>query len=203
MVEIQTDGGWRYCIDSTEVTNAAYQAFLDTNPDPSGVADCFPNAWPPSIWPYAPGHDDDPVTAVNYCQARGFCAYAGKRLCGAIGGGITTDLKPENDEWLYACTRGGARQYPYGNDIMMGLCNIQGSAVAAVAGYPTCEGGFAGLFDMEGNASEWTAGCDVNDGCFVLGGDYYLGASNGCSSALSTSKIFAAQFTSFRCCRDD
>lgn len=70
-----------YCMDATEVTNADYAAFLAANPPTSGqVAWC---AWntsylPPFGWP-ATGKENHPVVRVDWCDARAYCKWAGKR----------------------------------------------------------------------------------------------------------------------------
>ena len=96
-----------------------------------------------------------------------YCAWAGRRLCGAIGGAtITIDefQDPAKAEWTFACTKGGTRAYPYGNVYSATACNgadFDAGAPLAVGTLKTCEGGYAGLFDMSGNAHEWLATCDV------------------------------------------
>src|SRR5262249_6416251 len=85
MVEVPHPAG-TFCIDATEVTNGAYKAFLAASPDPSAQpAFCGWNTdYSPSSF-YGP--DDHPVVYVDWCDAYAYCEAAGKRLCGAIGGG--------------------------------------------------------------------------------------------------------------------
>ena len=79
-----------YCIDATEVTVAAYGAFLATNPSTMTLpASCSMKT---SFVPGAPldlNRGNYPVSQVDWCDAWGYCAAVGKHLCGRIGGGNT------------------------------------------------------------------------------------------------------------------
>src|SRR5262249_40663852 len=110
------------------------------------------------------GPADRPVHAVDWCDAFAYCAWAGKRLCGRIAGGSVdptfgTDLASES-EWYNACSRGGQHAYPYGDTYDPRACNglEYGAGTGPqlpVGSLSSCTGGFAGLFDMSGNVSEW------------------------------------------------
>ena len=212
----------RFCIDSTEVTNADYAEFLASAPPPPTNPLC---AWnfdytPSGTWP-APVEDQRlPVTYVDYCDAKGYCEWAGKRLCGAIGGGpFDYDSWPSNrlnTELYYACSRGGARIYPYGNSYDATACHTDGKFSArAVGSSPECEGGFEGLFDLSGNAAEWQDSCTD----YGFGGDLdsCLMGSNGfgrydtgnppgsdfsCGVSVSTFRDFDFDDHGIRCCSD-
>jgi hypothetical protein len=102
MVEVTSASG-RYCIDSTEVTNAHYAAFLAMSPTPS------------SGWPAPVDQGRHPVTFVDWCDAFAFCRWAGKRLCGKIGDGANAPADLANaakSQWFNACTAGGTKAYP-------------------------------------------------------------------------------------------
>jgi len=180
-----------YCIDSTEVTNRDYNAFLAAGVDVSGQsARC---GWNDSFLPDGPLPADDahaslPVVRVDWCDAAAYCAWAGKRLCGKIGGG-TLDVKSARSasasQWYAACSRGGDRAYPYADDYQSGACQADVPAgPAPVGSLQTCEGGYAGVFDMSGNVAEWEDACETssegsgsggsgtNDTCLVRGGSY-------------------------------
>jgi len=215
MVRITVAGVADFCIDSTEVTRAQYQAFLDSSeqrirPD----AACTTNT---SYLPAAPFPDLDsslPVGKIDWCDAYAFCAWAGKRLCGAIGGGplapdATTD--PDKGEWILACTKHGGRAYSYGGQSYVdGSCNSgfgdSGGAVLPVASLPTCQGGYDGVFDMIGNVYEWENSCDGVPGaedamCSDQGGSFRT--SNGCKASGMTPHFW--QFSGdwgIRCCAD-
>lgn len=157
-----------FCIDSTEVTRAQYDAFLQSNPSTSGQgASCDWNDsfLPTAAWPYGAAQANLPVVGVDWCDARAFCRWAGKRLCKGIGGG-DLDLEQATDhtrsEWAFACTHGGTRAFPYGNSYNGAACNgtdLGAGGMTPVGSMATCQGGFDGVFDMSGNAHEWIDAC--------------------------------------------
>jgi formylglycine-generating enzyme required for sulfatase activity len=166
-----------YYIDSTEVTAAQYQAFLaakasDTSGQPSVCS--WNTSFRDTAVPMNP--DNWPMTDVDWCDARAFCAWADKRLCGAIAGGTIsrTDLfTPNKSQWFLACGGPNGASHPNAN----AECNSSGGFdnVAPVATYPGCEGFYPGIFDLEGNVAEWVDGCDGNTGaadiCYLMGGN--------------------------------
>jgi formylglycine-generating enzyme len=153
-----------FCIDATEVTKGQYAEFLAAKVDVrSQREDCL---WNASFVPQGgmdAGFDPElPVTWVDWCDALAFCAWAGKRLCGAIDGGTATlpsSPKGVLDQWNYACAHGEERRlYPYGDEYEAGACNEPTDGTwtfKRVATSPGCVGGYPGLFDMIGNAYEW------------------------------------------------
>jgi formylglycine-generating enzyme required for sulfatase activity len=179
-----TLAGIDFCIDSTEVTADDYAAFLaakagDTSGQPQYCA--FNGTYTPTTWPQTPG--GAAVFAVDECDALAYCAWAGKRLCGAIGGGTllyTATDDPTSSQWFFACSHhdDGLHAYPYGNAFDLTACNGDQDAghVAPVASYPLCIGGFPGLYDMSGNVNEWEDSCDHFEGgmdyCHLRGGSY-------------------------------
>ncbi|HEY3500662.1 MAG TPA: SUMF1/EgtB/PvdO family nonheme iron enzyme, partial [Polyangiaceae bacterium] len=113
---VNIDG--KFCIDSTEVTYAEYATFLASNPAPQTDDACSWNTFVPSTgWPGT--NPQLPVAHVDFCDARGYCAWAGKRLCGEIGGGsFAFGAFPGNrlkTELYYACSHAGELNFPYGN----------------------------------------------------------------------------------------
>lgn len=213
MVPIGSSGN---CIDSTEVTNADYAAFLaaiESTGLPGEPAWCaYKTAYvPANAWPYASGDDERPVVWVDWCDARLYCLWAGKRLCGGTGGQsnpVAAFADPAQSEWFAACSAGGTRAYPYGANYDESACFSQqpaGTLPAAVATHPGCVGGYPGLFDMSGNAWEWEDSCDVytgpDDDCLFRGG----GTSNDAAGLTCASKVAIARNDStpdrgFRCC---
>jgi sulfatase modifying factor 1 len=181
-------GAQPFCIDSSEVTNAQYAAFLaaagsQTSGQPTACTwnSTFVPGTDGSPWPYPAGRDNRPVVNVDWCDARAYCKWAGKRLCGKIGGGSLTGwaagADPPTSQWTSACGRAWQRDYPYGSTYKPTYCNTSAPAesaqyIADVKSYPMCEGGYPGLYDMSGNVEEWVDACDKN-----------TGASDGCASA--------------------
>src|SRR5262249_41310403 len=134
---------------------------------------------PSGTWPLV-DKDDYPVANVDYCDAVAYCAWAGRRLCGKIGGGHVAqgDLSdPTQDEWYNACSAGGVKGFPYGIVTEPTACNTieygAGDALP-VASLSTCEGGWPGIYDMVGNVAEWedcdgggTGWCRLRGGGFI------------------------------------
>jgi formylglycine-generating enzyme required for sulfatase activity len=202
-----------YCIDSTEVARTQYAAFLATSPQLNQAPPCDANMsfTPTTDWPPKSSEKNLPVVGVDFCDAAAYCAWAGKRLCGAIGGG-GTDLPgaddPASSQWMNACSAGGTIKYPYGDAYGPQTCNgldFGMSSPGKVPAAATCVGGVPGLFDMSGNVREWEDACEVND-CRVRGGSYDShGAPDGelpCSGNMMLDRYDTDDFTGFRCCRD-
>ena len=171
------------CIDSTEVTQAQYQVFLDAKgTDVSGQGrECTWNTTYGAalMCGFDPvGHANFPVNGVDWCDATAYCKWAGKRLCGHVSGGglIETNNDPPStgnmqpdlsrsdiSEWTAACSQGGVRAYPYGGALSPEACNggeHSGTrAIVEVGTTPGCVGGYPGLFDMAGNVHEWEDAC--------------------------------------------
>jgi formylglycine-generating enzyme required for sulfatase activity len=167
-----------FCIDSTEVTQKDYGLFLaakanDTSGQPDVCAGNLSYAPDPTVG-VAP---DMPARAIDWCDAFAYCAWAGKRLCGKIGGGAVPPLalslvEPSIDQWYYACSNNGKNEYPYGNTYDPSVCagDLPTSPVTPVGSHPKCEGGFPGIFDMSGNVWEWEDACDDAGSCLMRGG---------------------------------
>jgi sulfatase modifying factor 1 len=208
-----------FCIDSTEVTNHQYSDFLaakgqDFSTMPASCA--FKSTLAPSSsWPANPTKVNDPVVYVDWCDAYAYCAYAGKRLCGAIGGGPSTLASladPRVDAWYAACSGATSSLYPYGPKYVVGKCNdYEGKAngTRPVGSYTGCQGGYAGVFDMSGNAFEWEDSCAASvgpsDSCIIRGGSWWFsGAQYGACSAYFNDYVVKRSDTyndtGFRCC---
>ncbi|MFW5738989.1 MAG: formylglycine-generating enzyme family protein [Myxococcota bacterium] len=207
-----------FWIDSTEVTRAQYQSWLDTTPLKAGQpSECNWNDdyTPGCHWP--PGDEPDhPVSCVDWCDAYAFCSAVGKRLCGKIGGGPAA-LEDRDDssrsQWYYACSSNGLYEYPYGNDFNDSACNVeeaQQGGIAGTASFEECkssEPGFEGVFDLTGNVREWTDACTgaagADDSCEERGGSYGMaGIGTRCRLATTAKRNEPAEGLGFRCCRD-
>lgn len=206
-----------FCIDATEVTSAQYAKFVASkNGDASGQpAVC---SWNGSYVPAASctslaTADGAPVACVDWCDAFAYCAWAGKRLCGRIGGGPNTAAlasAADSDQWYRACSHAGEHKYPYGDTYAAQACNDAArgtNAPVAVGTSPNCEGGYAGLFDMSGNVVEWTDNCKgstgATDGCQIRGGAYDDDGTSTfleCATASGNSRQSVDPTKGFRCC---
>lgn len=173
-----------YCIDSTEVTGDQYQKFLDAKVDPSKqISLC---AWNADFSADTP-NGALPIVGMDWCDAYAYCAWAGKRLCGATGGGsiaYADFANPTTGQWFRACTAQGAQPYPYGASYDPHACNgvdHEAGALLPVGSMPTCTGGYPGIFDIVGNAGEWIDSCEDGmgeggpgeDRCHTNGGTYF------------------------------
>ncbi len=125
----------------------------------------------PAIRPRAPGfnprwqNDKLPIVNVSWEEASQFCAWAGGSL-------------PTEAQWEYAArgTDGIAKTYPWGDEYKtdVPLANVAGeedgypflAPVASFARY-----GFA-LYDMIGNAAEWTETSDSGGKRVARGGSF-------------------------------
>ncbi len=214
-----TDGAdISFCIDRTEVTRAAYVQFLASVGGSVPVTDQPPACSFNTELTHSPdGSCPDfttasqlPVNCVDWCDAHAFCAWADKRLCGSLAGGpLAFDAMPVVSEWHFACTGGLMTAYPYGDTADPDACNIPDtSARAEVGSFPACEGGFPGLFDMQGNVAEYIDACesDAPDANCALRGGHTFGSANfwRCdNTASSTARNNPDEREyGFRCCRD-
>lgn len=213
MVKVPSSTG-AYCIDATEVTNEAYAKFLATNPSTSNqpTSCAWNDSFVPGTWPAASGEEKHPVTEVDWCDARAYCAWAGKRLCGRIGGGTlpyADFADPKKSEWYNACSAEGTREYPYAGTYDAQACNgvdkELGNTVE-VGSLETCEGSVPGLFDMSGNVLEWEDSCDGETGdkdlCQARGGAYGDNRDTlKCKFPFGLARSTKLPRIGFRCCR--
>jgi formylglycine-generating enzyme len=203
-------------IDATEVTRGQYDAFLKAKAgDMSGqIAACSWNATytPTGGWPGYPYQIEYPISLVDWCDAHAYCKWAGRRLCGKLGGGsfdLTVDSTGAGSQWVNACLPAAGGPYPYGSPFNVDACNGKNTSGASepVASYPECVGGEPGLYDMSGNMAEWNDGCtgytDADDACVTLGGAF--GSTNTgeylvCSHGQGYRRDVTATWVGFRCC---
>lgn len=203
------------CIDTTEVTNEQYEAFLASGfrADPAPDVPCDPEEpyEPTAGWPPPQAKRQHPVTHVTWCAARAFCAWAGKRLCGkrfksGAGGPLEVPLvgHPEHDEWSAACSNDGAFAYPYGNEFAGDACNGDAYGVrdTIIAGsLETCTATF-GVHDLSGNVWEWIDACETTGpGCYAHGGAFNSPAAElTCGAFLRAERDAGLDTVGFRCC---
>jgi len=143
-VEI-TSGYW---IDTYEVTNAAYRAFVE---DGGYDEETY---WSDEGWAWLQEQDeerpvacveeipDHPRVCVTWYEAQAYARWRGGRL-------------PTEAEWEYAARGPESRIYPWGDRFDATKANVvDSSGLVPVGSYP--EGvSWVGAHDMSGNAMEW------------------------------------------------
>ena len=136
-----------YYIDSYEVANGQYSAFLRARSwRVPRVDDGFAswNGWTGAQFP--PGFADHPVVGVWWEDAQAYCAWRGDRL-------------PTEAEWEKAARGKDGRPFPWGDEYVAGDANIAADEDAYLRTAPV--GSFNGdttpdgVRDFGGNVSEW------------------------------------------------
>lgn len=125
-----------FFMDANEVTCEEYQKFIQAKDHKT------PPSWNDGSYP--PGASRQPVTGVDWNDASAYAQWANKRL-------------PTEEEWEFAARGTTGAVYPWGNDWKSGVANAHGArkGLADVASYRNASP--FGLFDMVGNAWEWTS----------------------------------------------
>jgi hypothetical protein len=198
-----------FLIDATEVTRGQYAAWLATNPDPKTIWQGPECSWNTSFTPDATcmtrssvckGADcaNHPQVCIDMCDAVAYCSAIGKHLCSAY-------------EWSNACTSNGINKFTYGNSVGVGQCHDttepNSSTTVPVGTMPGCQSsvpGFAGIFDLIGNVSEWVADCTgsagATDGCQSRGGSFGLSeVMPDCSQSVGAQRAYFSDRIGFRC----
>lgn len=126
-----------FFIDVYEVTCEEYARFLKKK-----------GRTPPPSWlngQYPQGAAKRPVTGVTWDDAVAYASWAGKRL-------------PTEKEWEFAARGTDGRLYPWGGEWKVGMANAGGVSGGGLADVGTFKGiSPFNLYDMVGNAWEWTA----------------------------------------------
>ena len=140
-----------YWIDKTEVTNAAYQAFVDAG----GYQDRA--LWSDAGWAWLAGRDatalpaacvdavaDQPRVCITWYEAEAYATWRDGAL-------------PSEAQWEYAARGPSSSIFPWGADWDESKANVVDSdGLTAVGSFPD-GASWVGALDMAGNAMEWVA----------------------------------------------
>lgn len=194
-----------FCIDSTEVTNAQYDAFLASMPSVAGQpATCaFNTSFEPTTRPAsAPNR---PVVGVDWCDAAAYCRWAGKTLCGRADGPAPLaepDATSASSQWFQACTQRNTAPVPYANALNSTLCPGPSSTLEDVDARACCSAANPRIHGLLTNVGEWIDACTGSAGaadtCRVMGN---VRPSVACATnAQSLARNSASNQVGFRCC---
>ena len=205
-----------FSISPIEVRVDDYAMFMAIEFDPdfdvheacTWKADFTPDSWDTQL-----GDPEQPVVRVDWCDAQAYCTWTGGHLCGTAGGGAAALGQVDDavtNEWFRACSADGINTYPYGDAYDPLACNgaDSGGGQLVAADMSGCEGGSPGVFDLSGNAWEWTSACgsdpdtaDEDQQCRRRGGSYFS-ASNimRCAVDATRNRSFRNGNTGLRCC---
>ncbi len=162
-----------FCLDTTEVTVAAYRACVATGRCASPAMERWigPGSWegaasPTCTWGAA-GRDDHPLNCLSYTFAETYCAAMGRRL-------------PTEAEWEYAARGADGRTFPWGEgDRDASVCVGGPRGATCPAGASAADRTPIGVRDLGANLREWTAspflsydGCDSSPGVAIRGGSW-------------------------------
>jgi formylglycine-generating enzyme len=237
MVEVPAPDGSLYCIDSREVKQGEYFEFMSVflvdplqnavkKPDanwPSGPA-CENNV---SLMPFQP--DDSPcsttpqafsaknqypsypIACVDWCDAYAYCAWAGKRLCGRIGGGSlapTEVTDATKAQWYNVCSQGGKTAYAYGDAYRGDLSNAATMSTDAATQCRGTSQPFDQVVQIGCNVLEWQDACEKHPawtGCgmqFASAGNSSPEVGWRCDRYDEVDIREKDPSVGFRCCRD-
>lgn len=139
-----------------------------------------------------------PVVNKSWFEAQKLCAREGKRLC-------------REDEWEFACTASEGFSYSYGPLHIPYLCNSDNpkpefAAIAPAGSRFQCRNRW-GVFDLDGNVSEWVNASEEEYGSTVgviRGGTAWNADYGGSCWSRHTHPLTDHNFgdDGFRCCLD-
>jgi formylglycine-generating enzyme required for sulfatase activity len=137
-----------------------------------------------------------PKVAAPYGEAEALCKNAGKRLC-------------SEDEWEAACRGPQNLRFPYGARFDADACNTTDAKdnprKTSVSGsFTRCKSGY-GVWDLSGNAAEWTASpFDASGPDKTVKGGHAArpGFDDRCASRRKLAVGSRSISVGFRCCAD-
>lgn len=194
---LNAHGGNECLLDGFEDWNDLYRCYSE------GAVGSFVALAQDGNWKVAQGYEQYPAVFVSYPGARLACEHWGKRLCAV-------------EEWAQACEGPEGNLYPYGDTYEPFTCNACNSSETLdctsypkpdlVGSFPSCEGGYLGLYDMSGNVWEWAMDYEHyphSTAYTSLGGYAGVGSSaSQCRSyyTIANNPYAAYPELGFRCC---
>jgi formylglycine-generating enzyme len=162
------------------------------------------------------GMDDYPINCIDWCDAAGYCEWAGKRLCGSAALGRNELRIACEGRWLAGQDFEGSSWnsgYWLTNDLA--ACNYDHGdpydGLSPVGALKTCEGGYPGIFDLKGNVYEFVE-AGAGSSFTALGGAFDSVELNvsvggwtsptGCDAYQGASARDVFHNVGFRCCAD-
>jgi formylglycine-generating enzyme required for sulfatase activity len=140
-----------YWIDRTEVTNAAYAAFVAAG---GYTTRAF---WSEDGWTWLERQDkaslpqscgdtapDHPRVCITWFEAQAYAAWRGGTL-------------PTEAQWEYAARGPASSVYPWGNAWDPSKANVVDSTALTTVGTYPAGASWVGALDLSGNAMEWVA----------------------------------------------
>ncbi|MBI4712695.1 MAG: SUMF1/EgtB/PvdO family nonheme iron enzyme [Planctomycetes bacterium] len=196
-----------FYIDKYEVANQDYKLFLDYINKTNDHSKCHPEEkatiknknHTPQFWvngDFPPPEANLPVVGVDWYDAYGYAAWAGKRL-------------PTESEWEKAARGTDGRIYPGGwTDAAQVKANVKGvgsGAPAAVTTYAEDTSPY-GCSNLTGNVSEWTADLWTSkkgeEKVVIRGGNWYNSAHKGrCFYRDNQLQFERTKYVGFRCAK--
>ena len=156
-----------YAIDETPVTNADFDAFMRATAYHPRQTENFLKHWVGGKIPA--GKADHPVVWIDMDDARAYAKWSGKRL-------------PTEEEWQYAAEGEQGHEYPWGNGLRAGVCNLgETGDTTPVKAFPSGRSAW-GCYDLCGNVWQWTES-ERSDGrtrfSIIRGGSYFCAQGSG------------------------
>ena len=218
MALVARGDGTYFWIDRTEVTVGQFAEYLAADaPLRGAVCEVEPGTGPFQC--DALPEPADPVmprTCVDWCAADGFCAWAGKELCGDDADQGASASRADlllNSDFYAACAPAANAVYGCGEDCAPSACNGADSAnrrILPVGASPSCCvpdacGAECAIADLSGNVAEWTAACKpltADGNCVVRGGDFESNAAELECRTITNALARRSRYSTvgFRCC---
>ncbi|MHB1846891.1 MAG: bifunctional serine/threonine-protein kinase/formylglycine-generating enzyme family protein, partial [Deltaproteobacteria bacterium] len=143
------------------------------------------------LYEYPNRSEAKPLVGVSFGAASAACGRDGKRLC-------------SEDEWEKACKGPDDLRFPYGQGFDASACNASKTGLRGAGSFSRCRSGY-GLFDMSGNAAEWTLTrfeSGVSDRTVKGGAFDGQDADLRCSARQNRPPGSHSSSLGFRCCGD-